>query len=430
METKHDAGSAPQSGNQETRVSRRSILRGAVAVAGAATTGGTEGLASLGAPGAVEGVATIGGVAELLSAARQVCSGVISRNAGYLFCSLGAESSSEVLESAVVGCLSERVAEHFLMLKEVQDALVRLESSHQGPRAVEELRRDSAALTQAWQQRRNTMVQGAIELLQESWIIRGVEGVKVGYGPNPLTNGDVGGDFHGLLVAVSREERDWMMTQLSAEWLREYIHEFDFFLERGTNITDILEWALAEEDYRKCTGKDPETKPKEVREYEILERELGEKYRLRGRDVRVVDALFRGLSNPLGRHSPVDFRSENDYLAELPRLAHSGFLSLRTDVLDLFREEFAPQGVWQSPAYQETYRRLSDSLDITIKGLAEELMKKHFPEYMAAESPCRKDVEQELSRRKDCAVEKRRVAEVERTNFAWPGLEGPGNDYY
>jgi hypothetical protein len=98
--------------------------------------------------------------------------------------------------------------------------------------------------------------------------------------------------------------------------------------------------------------------------------------------------------------------------------------------LDLFREEFAPQGVWQSPAYQETYRRLSDSLDITIKGLAEELMKKHFPEYMAAESPRRKDVEQELSRRKDCAVEKRRVAEVERTNFAWPGLEGPGNDYY
>jgi hypothetical protein len=98
--------------------------------------------------------------------------------------------------------------------------------------------------------------------------------------------------------------------------------------------------------------------------------------------------------------------------------------------LGLFREEFAPRGAWISPAYQEAYRRLGDSLDVTIKGLAEELMKRHFPEYMAAESPHRQAVERELSKRSDRAVEKQRVGEVERTNFAWPGSEGPGNDYY
>jgi hypothetical protein len=254
--------------------------------------------------------------------------------------------------------------------------------------------------------------------------------VKAGYGPFPTTDGGLAGEFHGLCLAVSSEERDRMMTQLHPERIREYIREFDSILERETTITAILDWALFLEDDRKCKGKDPESKPKEVREYDILERELGKKYGLRGRNVRVADALLRGLSNPLGRNSPIDIRSEKEFLAELPQLAHSGFLSLRTDVLGLFREEFAPRGAWISPAYQEAYRRLGDSLDVTIKGLAEELMKRHFPEYMAAESPHRQAVERELSKRSDRAVEKQRVGEVERTNFAWPGSEGPGNDYY
>jgi hypothetical protein len=105
-------------------------------------------------------------------------------------------------------------------------------------------------------------------------------------------------------------------------------------------------------------------------------------------------------------------------------------LGLKQEVLQLFKEAAAPKGVWRSPAHQEAYRRLGDSLDISIKELAEEVMTKYFPEYMAVDSPHRRAVEKELTRRSDRAVEKQRAAEVERTNFAWPGSEGPGNDYY
>lgn len=427
METNHDAGS----GNQHGRISRRTMLRGAAAVASATTTGGTEGLASLVVPGAVQGVNTAGVFADLLSAARYACSGTISREVSAEFSwFLEAPRISEHLKLGVRDLVSERISGHFEMLKVVREALARVELSPDGPRVLEELRRDSAALREAWQQRRCALVDGAIALIQQSWIAGSLDGQSVRKGFNELTDGFVGGEFHGLIVAVSPEERDWMMKQLSPESVREHIRESNRILERGTTIADILDWALMTEELRTRSGMEPQSQLGEMKEFDTLKRALEEKYGVQWWRLIDADALLRGLSNPLGRHTPFDLGSENGYCAEIPRLAHSGFLSLRTDVLDLFKEFAAPRGQWLSDAHQEAYRRLGDSLDVTIQGLAEKVMNKYFPEYMAVDSPHRQAVENELTKRRERAVEKQRAAEVERTNFAWPGLEGPGNDYY
>jgi hypothetical protein len=95
-------------------------------------------------------------------------------------------------------------------------------------------------------------------------------------------------------------------------------------------------------------------------------------------------------------------------------------LRVPADALELYRTVAAPDGKWLSPAHQQAFYSLRDSLDALLPEITENALRVHFPEYMNSDSPQKQGIERQISDRAQRAVDRQRAM--------WPN--NLANDYY
>jgi hypothetical protein len=321
--------------------------------------------------------------------------------------SLASAATVEQIEEAVLEFVSKRAVKHCLDLRKLGTALERFETSELGSALIPSILRDA---------REVRLLEIAHKVASVGEALRRIKIAR----DNPLH--DDWGTCEGWRINL-----DWRLRGLSPDQLQridalgsdeviKHIEEHDFTVDVLGDYDGLLDHLVYEASW---ADKDSVT----AKRYKAKSDEIRTRYDSCPNEIRCIARALGFFPQAFANPASLVALPESNRHAAIPHMAHTGFLRMGTDALELYRKVAAPGGKWLSPMHEQAFYGLKNSLDALLPNITKQAMGEHFPEYMNSSSPEKRRVEENISTRAERAVDRQRAM------FPW-GPDFQGNDYY
>jgi hypothetical protein len=310
------------------------------------------------------------------------------------------DGTAEQIEETFLQFVSQRVEKHCSYLKGLQLALAELGGS---PEKIGALLKDADELRVLEVTRMKEVAPRALDMIRSA-----AHHLSSEWSELPVWLQNVSSPLKHCSVEQQQE-----IALLTEAELVDHISEWDWTIHRRDQRQSVLDsalWEAAHED----------TDSVHARAYDAQRDAIKRWHGILTAEIRLVARALRSFPQVFAHSASLVSLPETGRHAAIPHMAHTGFLRVPADALELYRTVAAPDGKWLSPAHQQAFYSLRDSLDALLPEITENALRVHFPEYMNSDSPQKQGIERQISDRAQRAVDRQRAM--------WPN--NLANDYY